>query len=84
MFVDLIIENNSADFGGGLYLSESDAIIENISVSNNKVDNITVNGDQFEFDGVVAAADYHHVEQVLIPLSTYPWTLNTLLILNAP
>ena len=42
------------------------SVVENISVSNNKVDNITVNGDQFEFDGVVAAADYHHVEQVLI------------------
>ena len=42
------------------------SVVENISVSDNKVDNITVNGDQFEFDGVVAAADYHHVEQVLI------------------
>ena len=42
------------------------SVVENISVSNNKVDYITVNGDQFEFDGVVAAADYHHVEQKLI------------------
>ncbi|MFL2578878.1 MAG: phytoene desaturase family protein [Parvicellaceae bacterium] len=40
--------------------------VDNISVLDNKVDHLTVNGERFEFDGVVAAADYHHVEQVLL------------------
>ena len=40
--------------------------VDNITASNNKVDYLKVNGEKFEFDGVVAAADYHHVDQVLL------------------
>lgn len=42
------------------------ANVEKITVSNNHVEQIIVNGKKLEFDGVVAAADYNHVDQVLL------------------
>jgi len=40
--------------------------VEKINISSDKVNDITVNGNKINFDGVVAAADYNHVEQVML------------------
>ena len=40
--------------------------VEKINVVNGKVENIVVNGEKLLFDGVIASADYHHVEQKLL------------------
>ena len=42
--------------------------VDKLSVNNvNKVDSILVNGDRIGCDAVIATADYHHVEQSLLP-----------------
>ena len=41
--------------------------VTKISVTGNRIDAIHVNGERLAFDLVVAAADYHHVEQHLLP-----------------
>ena len=43
-----------------------DSNVEKINVVNEKVENIVVNGEKLLFDGVIASADYHHVEQKLL------------------
>ncbi|CAI8163629.1 MAG: Dehydrosqualene desaturase [Crocinitomicaceae bacterium] len=43
-----------------------DSNVEKINVVNGKVENIVVNGEKLSFDGVIASADYHHVEQKLL------------------
>lgn len=43
------------------------AEVTSISVKGNSVDAIQVNGERLAFDYVVASADYHHVEQQLLP-----------------
>ncbi|MDB2482767.1 phytoene desaturase family protein [bacterium] len=43
-----------------------DSNVEKINVVNGKVENIVVNGVKLLFDGVIASADYHHVEQKLL------------------
>ena len=43
-----------------------DSNVEKINVVNGKVENIVVNGEKLLFDGVIASADYHHVEQKLL------------------
>ena len=43
-----------------------DSNVEKINVVNEKVENIVVNGEKLSFDGVIASADYHHVEQKLL------------------
>ena len=40
--------------------------VEKINVVNGKVENIVVNGEKLLFDGVIASADYNHVEQKLL------------------
>ena len=40
--------------------------VEKISITSEKVNDITVNGKKINFDGVIAAADYNHVEQVML------------------
>tara|TARA_B100000768_G_scaffold148685_1_gene142717 strand:+ start:4270 stop:5745 length:1476 start_codon:yes stop_codon:yes gene_type:complete len=40
--------------------------VEKINVSNGKVEDIIVNGEKLLFDGVIASADYNHVEQKLL------------------
>lgn len=40
--------------------------LEKINIENNRVNSIILDDDSKEFDFVVAAADYHHVEQSLL------------------
>lgn len=42
------------------------ALVEKIEVNDKKVNALKVNGIEFKCDGVVAAADYHHVDSKLI------------------
>ncbi len=42
------------------------ATVERINTVNNKVVSISVNGNLFECDGAIAAADYHHIENTLL------------------
>ncbi|MGM0567523.1 MAG: phytoene desaturase family protein, partial [Bacteroidota bacterium] len=44
-----------------------DAAVESISVANGKANGVVVNGEKYEADVVVGSADYHHVEQHLLP-----------------
>ncbi len=41
--------------------------VQNINIENNFATSITVNGETILFDAVVASADYHHVEEKLLP-----------------
>jgi phytoene desaturase len=43
-----------------------DSNVDKLNIVNGKVENIVVNGDKLLFDGVIASADYHHVEQKLL------------------
>jgi phytoene desaturase len=43
-----------------------DSNVDKINVVNGKIENILVNGKKLLFDGVIASADYHHVEQKLL------------------
>ncbi|MGN6601538.1 MAG: phytoene desaturase family protein [Ginsengibacter sp.] len=42
--------------------------VEQINVSNNRAENVLVDGRKINFDGVIAAADYHHVEYELLSM----------------
>ena len=44
-----------------------DAEVEEILIKDNLVDGIRVNGKQVTCDAIVASADYHHVESMLLP-----------------
>jgi phytoene desaturase len=46
---------------------ELNSLIEKISVNNGVADSLLVNGQERKFDYVIAGADYHHVEQNLLP-----------------
>ncbi len=46
---------------------EYNSNVEEIIVSGNQVSDVLVNGKEKKFDFVVAGADYHHVEQKLLP-----------------
>ncbi|MBB5440430.1 phytoene desaturase [Pedobacter sp. AK017] len=39
--------------------------VENINTDNGKVRSLTINGETYEFDAVVASSDYHHTETLL-------------------
>lgn len=39
--------------------------VENIDAEDGKVQNIRVNGEELEFDAVIASSDYHHTESLL-------------------
>lgn len=41
--------------------------VQNINIENSLATSITVNGETLLFDAVVASADYHHVEDKLLP-----------------
>lgn len=41
--------------------------VEQLKVDNGKVKGVVVNGEAKDFDYIVAGADYHHVEQQLLP-----------------
>ncbi len=46
-----------------------DSPVEKILTKQGRVTGISVAGEDLQFDAVVAAADYHHVEQKLLPVS---------------
>ena len=46
---------------------EFNSPVHSLGVKNGKVNEVRVNGHGFEADVVVASADYHHVEQQLLP-----------------
>ena len=52
------------------------APVESLNIKAERVDSIKVNGEDLKFDAVVAAADYHHVEEQLLPKGyrNYPET----------
>lgn len=54
-----IAKNNGTEF-------HFNSPVEKIMTSGGKADGIKVNGEIFPFDGVIASADYHHVESMLI------------------
>ena len=44
-----------------------EATVEKIEIEDNLVAGIVVNGKKFDCDAVIASADYHHVEEKLLP-----------------
>ncbi len=41
--------------------------VEQILAQNGKVDGLRINGEHIPYDGIIAGADYYHVEQQLLP-----------------
>lgn len=41
--------------------------VDSIEIENNKATNIVVNGKRINCDAIIASADYHHVEEKLLP-----------------
>jgi phytoene desaturase len=41
--------------------------ITQINITNKKATSLNVNGSKFDIDGVIGSADYHHIEEKLIP-----------------
>ncbi|MDF2192132.1 phytoene desaturase family protein [Paraflavitalea sp. CAU 1676] len=41
--------------------------VEEIRTKGNKIDSLTVNGEEHRFDAVIASSDYHHTETLLPP-----------------
>ncbi|MFT6845690.1 MAG: phytoene desaturase [Flavobacteriales bacterium] len=56
--------NLAKELGVQFHLSSS---VESIKVENNYATGLTVDGKLHSFDRIVAGADYHHVEQKLLP-----------------
>jgi phytoene desaturase len=50
--------------------------VERILVKNNEAYSIVANGKTIDFDAIVAAADYHHVEEKLLPPAYRNYTSN--------
>lgn len=46
---------------------EYNATVETVTVEEKSIRSLIVNGDSREFDAVIAAADYNHVEQSILP-----------------
>jgi phytoene desaturase len=55
-----VAQQQGAQFHAGCEVSE-------IKVNNKLVSHLVVNGQQYAFDAVIASADYHHVENELLP-----------------
>ncbi len=45
---------------------EFNATVENLAVTSNRIHTLKINGNSIAVDGVIAGADYHHVEQHLL------------------
>lgn len=45
----------------------TDAEVKKINVDGNHVKSISVNGKEYEYDAIIAAGDYHHMETLLPP-----------------
>jgi phytoene desaturase len=63
-----------AEAGGASFNFSSP--VERILVKNNKAYSIVANGKTIDFDAIVAAADYHHVEEKLLPPAYRNYTSN--------
>jgi phytoene desaturase len=63
-----------AEAGGSSFNFSSP--VERILVKNNKAYSIVANGKTIDFDAIVAAADYHHVEEKLLPPAYRNYTPN--------
>jgi phytoene desaturase len=63
-----------AEAGGSSFNFSSP--VERILVKNNKAYSIVANGKTIDFDAIVAAADYHHVEEKLLPPAYRNYTSN--------
>ncbi|MBS1687430.1 MAG: phytoene desaturase [Bacteroidetes bacterium] len=50
------------------------AAVQKLNISNGHADSVTINGHTIKADAVVAAADYHHVEQQLLPAAYRNYT----------
>jgi phytoene desaturase len=52
----------------------SNANVTQINITKKQVTSLSVNGNQFNVDGLVGSADYHHIEQKLLPkeYTNYP------------
>jgi phytoene desaturase len=48
---------------------EFNSEVQKINVSGSLAKGLTINGEEKDFDFIVAGADYHHVEQTLLPAS---------------
>ena len=59
-FMQLICERQGTTF-------HFDSPVEKIITGKNLVESITVNGEKIAFDAVIASADYHHIENDLLP-----------------
>ena len=59
-FMQLICERQGTTF-------HFDSPVKKIVVDQNRVQTIVVNGEEIAFDAVIASADYHHVENDLLP-----------------
>lgn len=53
---------------------ETNANVESLDINQNNVKGILVNGDIVPCDAVIGAADYHHIEQNIIPPSHRQYT----------
>jgi len=65
----IVAEQNGATF-------HFNAEVEKIEIENKTVKNIIVNGDKVECDGVIASADYHHIEKELLPAKYRNYSAN--------
>jgi len=64
-----LAETNSAHF-------HFNSPVEKILVENDQASSIVVNGKPIHFDAIIASADYHHVEEKLLPPSYRNYTEN--------
>lgn len=58
----LAMKNVAEKQGANFHFNKT---VERINTENNKVKSLTINGENFQFDTVVASSDYHHTETLL-------------------
>src|SRR5690554_5533000 len=58
----LAMKNVAEKQGANFHFNKT---VERINTENEKVKSLTINGENFQFDAVVASSDYHHTETLL-------------------
>lgn len=58
----LAMKNVAEKRGANFHFNKT---VERINTENEKVKSLTINGENFQFDAVVASSDYHHTETLL-------------------
>lgn len=48
---------------------QNNACVQSLQIKNNAIQSLTIDGESIPSDGIIAAADYQHVEQTLLPES---------------